>query len=510
MMLFSGDYLLHSAWSLSITSVNNTNAVVSITRLGSQIFVGSNSANLIEVWQSGAKVGTVASTDPVTLHTFNERIYSFDQTGLIINEYEPVSGGNPILLRTSASLTSCGASSDPRFVEGAFYCSTGAGNTIKTLNLTTFTITTSGTVNTGGSACNVPIINLYVPSIDVMFLDCSTTGNIAVVEGWTASATPDFSVAHVSNINDMAFDPINSKLMTCPASGVDCWIYDWTAGGAPALSTTLTFTSTADCEEDCIIYDEGGRFIFTTLDELVIVDPDTEAVTTTISGLPCTGTSQTCELFSYSSTLLYYAIGTANYQIIDLTGVPEGGEGGVGGVTPASICYIDTNFDGNANIIYYDVGGPNGAPSLQNPDGGVPDGMCDASLSQVTRNDKPVGDSTGDILCQLGVIPCDPITGEIDNPDIQTNGVGYLLFFLLLAIMLAIVVWASHGRQLASTVNTAIYMVVLLGSAGIAVGFGWLAQMWFFIIIVVVIAFATPTIVKFINTQRGGGKGDEG
>lgn len=153
-------------------------------------------------------------------------------------------------------------------------------------------------------------------------------------------------------------------------------------------------------------------------------------------------------------------------------------------------CSIDTNADGFPDVTYTDVNA---------------DGVCDATTTQLIRNSQPLTSSSSNLLCQLGIVPCDPITGELENDDIQTNGVGYVLYLLLLVTFFGIAI-AVGGQKKTDSLHIMMYVAIVIGSAGVAVGFEWLDATIFYVSIFIVVALGGVKIAQIagFTGSKGG------
>lgn len=157
-----------------------------------------------------------------------------------------------------------------------------------------------------------------------------------------------------------------------------------------------------------------------------------------------------------------------------------------------AVC-IDINGDGDTDVCYDDSNGD-----------GIPD--SGGALETVT-NQNPPHRAVGRLLCQTGVI-VDCAGGEPNDDDVQTNGTGLVLFFALLAVMMAVIGSALYGR-IKIEYNIMLQIPVLIIATGLAVAFGWIETMWLYIMIFIIIGFASLAGTKFImGHTRGRGASD--
>jgi len=496
LMMFNADYLYHKAFAFSTTSVDNGSITHGITRIGNQIWVGSTTSDNIKIYVSGSftLLATVSSNNPQLMHVYNGRVYV--GSGTIVEEWEPnFVTGQPNLLRTSSTLTSCSLTIGYNEFDGDKYvCGTGTGNTIRMLDLDTFTATVSTTTNTGANACSTAFVHAYDSASDTVFVLCDVTNNVVAIQGSQASGTPDYGVGKTITTTSYAdFNEVSNKLLVI-GGGVAPVLYNVVLGTSITLDETLSYGTSVGTG---VSHDNANRFIFTDLTNTVVRITDSEGaqiIGTSFSNNPDN------QVFSYSSTFTYVAgggNGSFHFIEIDMTGL-EGGGGGGGGDNPptATTCYVDKNFDGVADFIFNDVGGPDGFPTVGNPDAGVPDGMCDWS-GFGTTSPPPITDAGGGLICLTGIIPC--TNGQPTDPNPQTNGLGYLLVIFLLAIM--ILLFGVAQMKLGLGIPDWLWMIGTFAVIGFATLVGWIDSTLFIIGAVIVAALGA---VSFIKKFAGG------
>jgi len=496
LMMFNADYLYHKAFALSYEDVDYGSANVSIVRIANQIWVGSVTSDNIKIYSSSlVLLATVSQTDPIAMHVYNSRVYVWNSGGTVVTEWQPNTVTfTPDVLRTSGSLVCSATYEGSQFGGDKFNCGGGATNVVKQLDLDTFVITTSSTTNTGANACNSVFVQAYDVATDTIFAVCSVSDNIVAIQNPSASGTPDYGVAKtITTVSDMAWNPVTNKLLSV-GSAVAPTIYDVVLGTSITLDSTLSQYGTGS---DSATSDIANRFIFSDDTNSLLRVTDSEGnqiIALSFTVLPNE------QIFSYSSTLVYLANGgtSANFWVeLDLTGVDTGGGGGGGDQPPtATTCYVDKNFDGVADFIFNDVGGPDGFPTVGNPDAGVPDGMCDWS-GFGTTSPPPITDAGGGLICLTGIIPC--TNGQPTDPNPQTNGLGYLLVIFLLAIM--ILLFGVAQMKLGLGIPDWLWMIGTFAVIGFATLVGWIDSTLFIIGAVIIAALGA---VSFIKKFAGG------
>lgn len=168
-----------------------------------------------------------------------------------------------------------------------------------------------------------------------------------------------------------------------------------------------------------------------------------------------------------------------------------------GGAGPADPVCIDLNGDGTEDVCYEDT----------NSDG-VPDSGGLGAIGTV-MNQNPIYSSIGRLVCQVGATElC--TNGQLTDTDIKTNGTGALMWLMLMFALLAIVAGAhtKEGDRLASSfskINVMLYIIIIFGSAGIAVAFGWIEPLYFWVSVFVVIGLASVRMTNIVGRFTGGG-----
>jgi YVTN family beta-propeller protein len=101
-----------------------------------------------------------------------------------------------------------------------------------------------------------------------------------------------------------------------------------------------------------------------------------------------------------------------------------------------------------------------------------------------------IGESSNTIVCQLGLIAC---TDFVPNdPDTKTNGVGYMVLFVGLGIMIGIFWVASRGDL--GSIPTFLWFIATLSIIGIMVSFDLIDATILIIAIIAIVALATAKV----------------
>lgn len=150
---------------------------------------------------------------------------------------------------------------------------------------------------------------------------------------------------------------------------------------------------------------------------------------------------------------------------------------------------VDVNFDGDVDICFEDENG---------------DGIADSSpVGVVTSTNGPVT-GTGKFLCQFQIIQ-DCVGGQPTNDDPTTNGIGYILYFVILFGLLALLGSILRGN-IVGNYGLMFAVAIVVGSAGMVYAFGFLDNTLFLVSIFIVIAIAGTKISAMILQNRQGGE----
>jgi len=501
LIMFNADFLYHKAFALSLTQVNNTLNTTGIVRVGSQIWVSSDDSATVKVWDAVTLtlLGSI-SADVIYLFTVNSKVYGYAATATSVFEFDPsnIAGG---IIRTSGTLTGCLTTTSPTFDPsgaGRFFCGNVSGNTIKILDLSTFVITTSSTINTGAHACQTPAALAYDSIADALFVHCNFVGSekIVVIEDIASSGTPDYSVSTGDSAGSLVWVSTHQELVMNGNTGDELSFYDVDTTANTIVADETISHQSGTVEDKGLFYDINSDriYVYGSTENLDVFNAENHDRIITILVGTCGGGSFECTVFAYSALLVYVSQGNADFYIVNMDGVGVGG----GSEEPptASVCYVDRNFDGIADFIFNDVGGPNGFPTVGNPDAGVPDGMCDWS-GFGTTSPPPITDAGGGLACLTGIIPC--TNGQPTDPNPQTNGLGYLLVIFLLAVM--ILLFGVAQMKLGLGIPDWLWMIGTFAVIGFATLVGWIDSTLFIIGAVIIAALGA---VSFIKKFAGG------
>ena len=117
---------------------------------------------------------------------------------------------------------------------------------------------------------------------------------------------------------------------------------------------------------------------------------------------------------------------------------------------------------------------------------------CDTSGTGLSGTSELVNQSATNIFCQVGFFSCTQDSdGNFipDNPDVKTNGVGYILLVIALAIFVSLLWVASGGRI--TEIPTFVWFIGTIAMVGVFTAIDYIDPTFLIIAIIVVSAFAT-------------------
>lgn len=168
------------------------------------------------------------------------------------------------------------------------------------------------------------------------------------------------------------------------------------------------------------------------------------------------------------------------------------GEDGTGGFTGEEICFV---AQATGQSICYPTD-ENGNPIVQ-------------SLVEPASSQHPIYAVVGGYACQIGFYD-NCTSGQPTNTDLETNGIGYLMWFGTWAIMMAVMGVAFFGTiKKAPVIGLIPMMVVLFIATALGVVLNWIPERDFYIVVFIVIGFASLAGTKFVLGQIGGRGGGE-
>lgn len=116
-----------------------------------------------------------------------------------------------------------------------------------------------------------------------------------------------------------------------------------------------------------------------------------------------------------------------------------------------------------------------------------------------------VNQSATNIACQVGIIACtqDPNTGDFvpDNPDVKTNGIGYLIVAIAMGIFVGLLWVASRGQM--TEIPTFVWFIGTIAIVGAFTAIQYIDPTFLIITVITVIAFAVAK-AKGVFGEVGG------
>lgn len=419
---------IQNALAFSITYYDAGAGANGIARIGNQIAISQTASNQV-IFKSASSPATTTGTitsvtgaNGLAPNSAGSRLYTFATT--LYYELDPV---NYAVLRSVAH--GC-AITEGNFFDSdnnMMYCVTST-ETVKAFSMNSMSNTfTSTTMNAGGSPCVVAVDIQYEAATDTMFASCTGPVRVVAVVGLAASGTPDFAVSPTGSPNSIAWNTREDNLLVCKSSG-SIELFNYTAG----FTLWHTFES-ANCggtiNNDMYYDSTSDRFLYQTTNDVTTLRDGTNG--DSLFTITHTGGGED-QVFVVSNDLSYLAnvvgaVGT-DFAVFDMTGINLGSSGDE---EPDTGGGVDCTLPENTNILICRLTGN--------------DGQCVNGVLQCI-GDTVLGNSTDnsdvgliDIICGVGFIDC------ADNPNIKTNGIGYLLLAAALGIEIGILWVASRG-----------------------------------------------------------------
>ena len=431
---------LTPAYALSVTTYdNNADEAHGIARCGSTIITSDFSTDDIHFYSASSPtthLGEITSGGGFTVgcNSSNDRAFTYDSGGTL----QEIDIANRALLRSLAT----GCDSSHQYVDGGllFVCGTStATDQVKIINLASMSITyTSTTLDDGGAnECDNIIALWYNSPSDTLFATCLTVDRIVAVVGFSVSGSPDASTTLASaTLFGLAFNNVDSNILVCDTGALSA-MFDWSgvafSAGAVFAVGGCTNIKSVDFDANAgwfIAMDGSGNMRF--YDALA----ETQLLSFNIGNV---GASYGFHF--YTSTYIPIALATnTDFAILDATGISFGS--GATGEPSTPNTGVDCTQPENANILICRLGS---------------DGSLVGAGNFIVGN---VNGTTGltPIICATGIVDC------VANPDMKTNGVGYLLVTIALAIIIGILWVASRGDL--NSIPTFIWFIATLAVVG--------------------------------------------
>ena len=424
---------------------------------------------------------------------FLERIDAIN--GVIINTGSTANSGNPA---TIAIDRTSGIGYIPSLAAGVV--------TIKSVDLTqpTFTFNTVQALNTAD--CNAVGFMWHLDDRNQWLLVCQNTGHttnneIILYNQSFSSVVARFAPFTGSQfINEASYDSTYHNLWITNQDGVSGAVkgtflitvgtssLNWqsgfsstqpitgsgyiTSGGYSKIAFQGSFAYAMERVSDgiLVLYDRSGSFNFQKQATYYLDS------TSVLSALASDGTN-VYPMGFVNSVSVYVWKGSITALTAGITSTGNGGTGfcvntAPAGATQQLVCYTDVDGDG----------------------------IPDASPIQLVRNNQNLTQMSNNLAYQLGLI-ADP------SSNIQTNGIGYLVYLVIVVIFIIIIRRATSESEVPTNMNYMLYIMVIVGSAGATYGLHITDATIFYISIFVAVGFAGTQIYNKAFGNKGGESG---
>lgn len=464
---------LESAYAFSFTSYATGADANGAVRLGNYILVANAGVNTVRVFNINTPDTlhqTITScTGCIGLFTYDNAVYAVGTSTLY--KIEQTTAGSFIITDSVSTTSICAnyaiiPSAQVVNSNGEFICVRPSADVYRVIDLASMTITfTSASL---APTCDQPNNAQWINN-NYIVIACAVTQNLVTYESGQSVSTHTQSVTGLIGVTGGI---IGSNYYIIGCDGQVCDIFTYTIAGGFTSVTTVSFTSSNSIG---IIDNEGARFIIVCGNSICGVDPSDGTVLWSVGTVYTMGPNLGMD--AYNDLLIYGAMGTSTdrHFVFDLSGLPTG----TGGTQPDSGSGISCELPENANLLICRLGG---------------------SGSIVSAGDFLIGNGTNGtglsgIVCSLGVVDCET------NPDIKTNGVGYLFWLVALMVMVGIF-WVA-GRGDISSIPTFVWFIATIAITIAFTIMEFIDPTALIISIVVVIAFA---VAKAKGILGGGGQ----
>jgi hypothetical protein len=469
-------------------ATNNECSAIGETATTNYVFAvcgtASSTSQNVRVFSGTTQIASVALTLPSTSDDIRVKIFPIDNSKVVVETGSPGSGiamfreyqivGSTLTnTRTFNAPCTIGAwgAYDQEGTSVFFVCTDG---TLREFGLLTFTQLNSYTGFTSGSpTCTTP---------RGVTMATSTVGIVAC-------DTAQFIIFHISGATVVKDEGVTTSVAT-------------------------------NAQPHRMIYTNGYIYFYRPLSEspyALGVDPVTRTFTVSpeISVLTGAGTD-----FQIASGGYYLVVDRTNSQVTVLNAnqappnnlVFTKGLGSTVGQTININSYDSLHFivskgdNGNSTIFYFKLSDllingspPSGGGGGTGSTGGVDCTdpafsyrlICNVGNGGLTGASNLLNQSSTNILCQVGLIACtqDPNGNfNANNPDIKTNGVGYILVAIAIALFVGILWVASRGQL--TEIPTFIWFIGTIAIVGTITAFGWIDPTFLIITIITIVAFA--------------------
>lgn len=459
---------LQSAYALSVTNyaVGGTTPNDAL-RFGNKVYVaefGSDQVRILTA-DTATSLGTVALIGVNRLFEYNGRIYAAGTTLLI-----EIDASLDVQLRSmSHGCTNGSGFSQDVNNDRYLGCYAEVANTIRQVDLNTMTVIfTSTTTNAGATPCDISANDGTAVDFtnDRVFILCSTSARVVGIEGITASGTPDFGFAFTTG-RRLAYNPDNSNLLLAGNGGTALTSVTYSPStGFTSLQVYATFTTMGAPYYNS----ESNRYAVMdgTTDCLLIIDANDGDTLVCVGMTTNTGSGSGVAKGNFydSQTIYLGANAGAFYVKVDLTGIPFGG----GADEPAGGTGVDCTLPANEFLLICRLGG---------------DGSLVSAGAYIVGNSSD-GTGLSGIICSVGIVDC------VADPNMKTNGVGYLLVAIALAIIIGILWVASRGDL--NSIPTFIWFIATLAVVGAFTLMNLIDATFLVVTVIIVVALAAAKV----------------
>lgn len=464
---------IEQAWAFGVTLYNTTSTGARCAIFyNNQFFVCDNAGNNILIYNNNfsSLIATISSvTGPFQGWVYNGRLYFAGPNN--IYEIDPI---NQVKLRTLSQ--SIQEPCDNLMSGAHIYCAVGgSGTTAVDINVSSMSATTYAT----GCGAGTNRLLAHDAINNIWFYSCAS----GVLKMMTIDTTTVLSTNAMSAQNIAGASNPSQKTFLGSQSGV----------GLVLMTYNTTSIVTKTVLGTPVQSDTGGAVNFDNSTRRYYVSDNTGNIAWVLDGLngnvlaglnigaPASGSVDT-QVYIYNSTLVTSANikgALGKVAVWNLAGIGSGSTTGSG-----STQNTYTNSNGQTCIDIYDASGTIIIAtfcSTTTSGGHITSGGN--TLRTITLGTN-VTTTTQQFVCALGFS-----TSACNNNDSTSNGIGYLLLFLMLLFSGAFLMWVAHRTNTPITEIHPVYWILLvIVCTGTTWQLGWTNAIPFFLTAVGLIA----------------------
>lgn len=466
-----------------------------IIRVGDYIFIcaiNRNTVNVQEVGSEGTLDQTLTglTTGCAGIVTWDGKVFTLDSTTTGTLREHALSGstwfntGRTVAL--GAGSTNCGISGDfhqPVTSDGFLYCArAGTTNDYVKVNLSTMAIVFTSTDLTVQDGCAGPDTVVPNRSTGYTYLFVMCTDRVNVYTDATNTLQHSLAFADPTFIC-VSQDETLARVLVTRGSTAPIYLNYTASAGFTTIDSALDVDGSATF---CTYDGQGKRFTVHSANVITGYDLSDGSVLFAISSYYLAQSANVGRpmWWYYDDTdfpdgVLYGGGATQDlFYVYDMDGLPFG-EGGGEDLPPDQTGGIDCSLPENEFILICRLANEGGS---------------------LNGTGAFLTDSIGNLICDLGIVDCDT------NPDIRTNGIGYLFVAIALAVWVGLM-WVA-GRGDISSIPTFVWFIGTIVIVGAFTVMQYVDPTFLVISVIAVVGFAVAKARNVFGGNNGGFAGE--